>query len=103
MALTWPGLEIQQTLSAILGPVARKRQTSGVSGLGPSGRETLIPFGHADANRQVVRFATASDESLFVSRYVLELPSEETLRRWLHEERERLEQELAANGGDSAE
>ncbi len=30
-------------------------------------------------------------DALFVSRYVLELPSEEQLSRWLHEERARLE------------
>ncbi len=53
----------------------------------------------ADKDSEDVRFATAGDDSLFVSRYVLELPSEEVLRRWLHEERARLEQELNGTGG----
>ncbi len=57
----------------------------------------------ADKETEVVRFATAGDESIFVSRYVLELPSEEMLRRWLHEERERLEQELNGSGGNGVE
>ncbi len=56
----------------------------------------------ADKDSEDVRFATAGDESLFVSRYVLELPSEEMLRRWLHEERALLEQELSGHGGDGA-
>ena len=57
----------------------------------------------ADRDSEVVRFATAGDESLFVSRYVLELPSEELLRRWLHEERARLELELTEEGGEEDE
>jgi len=57
----------------------------------------------ADKDAEVVRFATASDESLFVSRYVLQLPSEEMLRRWLHEERARLETELAASEGEDGD
>ncbi len=56
----------------------------------------------ADKDSEDVRFATAGDESLFVSRYVLELPSEEVLRRWLHEERARLDQELNGNASDGA-
>lgn len=46
----------------------------------------------AERDAEVVRFATARDEDLFVARYQLDLPSEEQLRRWLHEERERIEQ-----------
>ena len=46
----------------------------------------------AERDAEVVRFATAGDEDLFVTRYQLELPSEEQLRRWLHEERARIEQ-----------
>jgi hypothetical protein len=45
----------------------------------------------AGKNTEVVRYAMAGvADSLFVSRYVLELPSEEQLVRWLHEERARL-------------
>jgi len=36
---------------------------------------------------EVVHYATAGDDDLFVSRYRLDLPSEETLRQWLHEAR----------------
>ncbi len=57
----------------------------------------------ADKDAEVVRFATVGDESVFVSRYVLELPSEERLRRWLHEERARLEIELAESEDDDGE
>ncbi|MCG8554351.1 MAG: PDDEXK nuclease domain-containing protein [Proteobacteria bacterium] len=46
----------------------------------------------AERDADVVRFATAGDEDLFVTRYQLELPSEEQLRLWLHEERARIEQ-----------
>jgi hypothetical protein len=45
----------------------------------------------AERNAEVVRFATAGDSDLFVSRYQFELPTEEQLKHWLHEERERLE------------
>jgi predicted nuclease of restriction endonuclease-like (RecB) superfamily len=46
----------------------------------------------AERNAEVVRFATAGDDDLFVSRYQLELPTEEQLKQWLQEERVRLEQ-----------
>jgi predicted nuclease of restriction endonuclease-like (RecB) superfamily len=46
----------------------------------------------AERDAEVVRFATAGDDDLFVTRYQLELPSEDQLRRWLHEERARIEQ-----------
>lgn len=46
----------------------------------------------ADRDAEVVRFATAGDGDLFVTRYQLQLPSEEQLKRWLHEERARIEQ-----------
>lgn len=46
----------------------------------------------AERDAEVVRFATAGDEELFVTRYQLDLPSEERLRQWLHEERARIEQ-----------
>jgi hypothetical protein len=38
-----------------------------------------------------VRFATAGDGDVFVTRYQLELPTEDQLKVWLHEERARLE------------
>lgn len=47
----------------------------------------------AERDAEVVRFATAGESGLLVTRYQLELPSEQQLRRWLHEERVRLEQE----------
>lgn len=46
----------------------------------------------AERNAEVVRFATAGNSDLFVSRYQLELPTEEQLEHWLHEERARLEE-----------
>lgn len=59
----------------------------------------------AERDAEVVRFATAGDEDLFVTRYQLELPSEEQLQRWLHEERARIEQdrEGPGTGQDSGE
>jgi predicted nuclease of restriction endonuclease-like (RecB) superfamily len=45
----------------------------------------------AERDAEVVRFATAGDGDLFVTRQ-LALPSEEQLKRWLHEERARIEQ-----------
>ena len=45
----------------------------------------------AERDAEVVRFATAGDEDLFVTRYRLELPSEDQLRTWLHDERARIE------------
>jgi predicted nuclease of restriction endonuclease-like (RecB) superfamily len=46
----------------------------------------------SERDAEVVRFATAGDGDLFVSRYQLELPTEAQLKQWLHEERARLEQ-----------
>lgn len=46
----------------------------------------------AERNAEVVRFATAGDSDLFVSRYQFELPTEQQLKHWLHEERARLEE-----------
>jgi predicted nuclease of restriction endonuclease-like (RecB) superfamily len=45
----------------------------------------------AERDAEVVRFATAGDEDLFVTRYQLDLPSEEQLCRWMQEERARIE------------
>jgi hypothetical protein len=39
-----------------------------------------------------VRFATAGDGDVFVTRYQLGLPTEDQLKAWLHEKRARLEQ-----------
>jgi predicted nuclease of restriction endonuclease-like (RecB) superfamily len=55
----------------------------------------------AERDAEVVRFATAGDEDLFVTRYQLELPSEEQLRKWLHEERARLEYEGTQTADDN--
>lgn len=50
----------------------------------------------SDKDTEVVRYATVGmEDSVFVSRYLLELPSEELLARWLREERALLE---TANG-----
>jgi hypothetical protein len=46
----------------------------------------------AERDAEVVRFATAGDGDVFVTRYQLELPTEVQLKVWLHEERARLEQ-----------
>ena len=56
----------------------------------------------AERDAEVVRFATAGDEDLFVTRYQLELPSEDQLRTWLHEERARIEVS-AAEGARAAD
>lgn len=45
----------------------------------------------AERNAEVVRFATAGESDLFVTRYQFELPTEDQLKHWLHEERARLE------------
>jgi hypothetical protein len=45
----------------------------------------------ADRDVEEVHYATAGmDSQLFVSRYLVALPSEETLKTWLREEQERL-------------
>ncbi|MEP0919751.1 PDDEXK nuclease domain-containing protein [Leptolyngbya sp. DQ-M1] len=47
----------------------------------------------ADRDAETVRYATTGlDNQLFVSRYLIALPSEATLKQWLREEQERLEQ-----------
>ncbi len=47
----------------------------------------------ADRDAESVRYATTGlDNQLFVSRYLIALPSEATLKKWLREEQERLEQ-----------
>lgn len=45
----------------------------------------------AERNAEVVRFATAGESDLFVTRYQFELPTEDQLKHWLHEARARLE------------
>ena len=46
----------------------------------------------SDKDKAVVRYATAAmADSLFVSRYTLQLPTEEELAQWLRDEREHLE------------
>lgn len=50
----------------------------------------------AEGDAETVRYATAGlDNQLFVSRYLIALPSEEVLRQWLREEQERLDQPKA--------
>lgn len=45
----------------------------------------------ADRDAETVRYATAGlDNQLFVSRYLVALPSEELLKQWLREEQERI-------------
>lgn len=47
----------------------------------------------AERDAETVRYATAGlDNQLFVSRYLIALPSEATLKQWLREEQERLSQ-----------
>ncbi len=53
----------------------------------------------AGKDSEVVRYATAGlADSLFVSRYMLELPTEEELVKWLQAERALLEQNLDERG-----
>lgn len=47
----------------------------------------------AERDAETVRYATAGlDNQLFVSRYLIALPSEDLLKQWLREEQDRLEQ-----------
>lgn len=47
----------------------------------------------AERDAETVRYATAGlDNQLFVSRYLIALPSEATLKQWLREEQERMSQ-----------
>src|SRR5262249_15589145 len=46
----------------------------------------------AERDAEVVRFATAGEGDLLVSRYQLDLPTADQLRSWLHDERARIEQ-----------
>jgi predicted nuclease of restriction endonuclease-like (RecB) superfamily len=56
----------------------------------------------ADRDTETVRYATAGlDNQLFVSRYLLALPSEAQLQQWLHEEQQRL-MDLKATEGEKA-
>ena len=55
----------------------------------------------AGKDEEVVRFATATDDDVLVSRYLLELPSRERLERWLHEARAAAE--TAAGGTERDE
>jgi predicted nuclease of restriction endonuclease-like (RecB) superfamily len=49
----------------------------------------------AEKDAEGVHYATAGlDNQLFVSRYMVALPSEETLKQWLIEEQDRLEQQF---------
>ncbi|WP_414569525.1 PDDEXK nuclease domain-containing protein [Nostoc sp. CCY 9925] len=49
----------------------------------------------AEKDAEAVHYATAGlDNQLFVSRYLVALPSEETLKKWLKEEQDRLEQKF---------
>lgn len=49
----------------------------------------------ADRDTEEVRYSTAGmDNQLFVSRYLVALPSEAKLKQWLHQEQQRLEQQL---------
>ena len=52
-----------------------------------------------DKNAAEAHYATAGlEQSIFVSRYLIQLPSEKQLARWLHEERTLLEQKQDKNG-----
>jgi len=51
----------------------------------------------AERDAEVVRFATAGTDDVFVTRYQLELPTAQQLESWLHEQRARME--LAKDNG----
>jgi len=54
----------------------------------------------AEKDAEAVHYATAGlDNQLFVSRYSVALPSEETLKNWLREEQERIEQQFDITSG----
>jgi len=55
----------------------------------------------ADRDTEEVRYSTAGmDNQLFVSRYLIALPSEAKLKQWLHQEQQRLEQQLHSDEGE---
>lgn len=54
----------------------------------------------AAKDEEIVQFATASDDDVLVSRYLLELPSRERLARWLHEAREAAEAAIGRGGAE---
>jgi predicted nuclease of restriction endonuclease-like (RecB) superfamily len=45
-----------------------------------------------DRDEEAVRFATAGDSDIFVTRYQFELPTEQQLTKWIQEQRARLEE-----------
>jgi predicted nuclease of restriction endonuclease-like (RecB) superfamily len=53
----------------------------------------------SERDAEVVRFATAGDADVFVTRYQLELPTEHQLKVWLHQERAWLEQTASPPDG----
>jgi len=53
----------------------------------------------SERDAEVVRFATAGDGDVFVTRYQLELPTEDQLKVWLHQERAWLEQTVSPRDG----
>jgi predicted nuclease of restriction endonuclease-like (RecB) superfamily len=55
----------------------------------------------AEKNAEEVYYATTGlDNQLFVSRYMVALPSEETLKQWLKEEQEILEKQFGFGSGE---
>jgi predicted nuclease of restriction endonuclease-like (RecB) superfamily len=48
----------------------------------------------AGKDESILQFAAVADQSIMVSRYVLELPKEAQLKQWLHEAREATEAQL---------
>lgn len=56
----------------------------------------------ADKDSEEVHYATAGmDQLLFVSRYLVALPSEDRLKQWLHEEQQHLAQSTTADDESS--
>lgn len=116
VALSWPRLPIHQTLSGVLGQDIHQTLSgkSGclpenqlVSGLPEDGnRQTLSAESCgmelcADKDTEEVHYATAGlDNTVFVSRYLVALPSEEQLKAFLRREQE-IFSRMQAIGGNA--
>lgn len=54
----------------------------------------------AGKDESILQFAAVADQSIMVSRYVLEVPKEAQLKQWLHEAREATEAQLRQTAPD---
>ena len=104
VALSWPRLPIHQTLSGKSGCLPENQLVSGLPEDG--NRQTLSAESCgmelcADKDTEEVHYATAGlDNTVFVSRYLVALPSEEQLKAFLRREQE-IFSRMQAIGGNA--